>query len=1135
MKTKILFRIYRYMGLFILSFLLCPYVQAYSGKDPRNGEEHPTKGTIRTLVVFAEVTGDPNYNLSTWPWEAGKMPSNAGELFDVNLLTFGGGVVGPAYGPISPTVPVRPTKKITGFYYDASFGDLVLLGDYYPELVQIPYSLIESNGNYHQAVMNKLAEKPDLKSKTGLRIPEDFDHWTPTGPYLEKNKQPDGKIDNLIIVWRVNTRLSSINGRGWQVGGISSSDGRLQSNITQYMRLYDFLESVILPHEFSHTLLGGNEYHNGAANAGKRHFMTDVGGYSLLEGYGCNLRSCNAWDRRRLGWKYADNLPEIHARSTDNKDVNGDVAYRKPTASELQSNLSPTTQTYVLRDFMTTGDALRIQLPYLEQGGESVEPQWLWLENHAKDTGLLYYDNSHPCPLGVRINLQVGSDYYGCFMRTNYYVPLSRFGRWDFNIVRSIVNQAGSQSVVNLPYIPELDTNRNADYDYEPTTSIYRAYTTSDKSNAFTGNSLLEKLNFDANTDGKLQDKEVFMMKYVYKDNVRVGGDYPHMGNTYDAFQVGDVLSMGTNPATTPWLTHASETGEDLCTPINTTYDNRKIYLNGLKIAITGKRADGSVVVEVTQGYYTIDKNQRWCGDIVSNEKISLNAGRRINLALGETPVVKTNPIVIDGKRYYTEPTVLTCKSQSVLSLGTNSRIEVDSLCALVLSKGSILEKRESSGTAVIQIKRGGTLIVEPGATLKGTGIRFILEEGSYACINGSYVTTSNCQSNGANRGIHPYVQGNKNLKCRSLVSTFGAPKTGGDTAQVYQSFFEGNPVYNQVGMNMMACGYYIPIYRQSLGEDTVVDGILYHKLSVLKEYGDWRDEKDYVQVWVRESEAHDKVWVRLPWDVGGQEFLVVDMGLDQGDAFVMDRKSESITLCDTTWDPDGAMIVRYKDTVVFKETCYVVDSVYYLEHPGGVLKHIRLSPQGYNGYTEALEMAWTEQCDWQSHHLEFIEGVGSNLGFVYRRLGVSYRDSLWGCLSWRSYEAPTDYIICMERDNAVYYEHPNAECKDCDATVFFHGGGANERVESMSRYLRLSPNPAREEVSLQWTAESPVDGACRITLYDMQGVRLRSYTADCWPYTLRVSGLPSGTYVLRVEPEDASATWQATVRLTRL
>lgn len=131
---------------------------------------------------------------------------------------------------------------------------------------------------------------------------------------------------------------------------------------------------------------------------------------------------------------------------------------------------------------------------------------------------------------------------------------------------------------------------------------------------------------------------------------------------------------------------------------------------------------------------------------------------------------------------------------------------------------------------------------------------------------------------------------------------------------------------------------------------------------------------------------------------------------------------------------------------------------------------------------------------------------------------------------------APADFIICMERDGNVYYEHPNVECIDCDDKVFVYQI-ANERVLSMSRHLSVSPNPTAETATLQWDAstDSRVSMvACNVTLYDIQGVRLRSYRVDSWPYTLSVSDLASGAYLLRVVPVEAPAegAWQATVRL---
>ncbi|MDE5559661.1 MAG: T9SS type A sorting domain-containing protein [Bacteroidales bacterium] len=91
--------------------------------------------------------------------------------------------------------------------------------------------------------------------------------------------------------------------------------------------------------------------------------------------------------------------------------------------------------------------------------------------------------------------------------------------------------------------------------------------------------------------------------------------------------------------------------------------------------------------------------------------------------------------------------------------------------------------------------------------------------------------------------------------------------------------------------------------------------------------------------------------------------------------------------------------------------------------------------------------------------------------------------------------------------------------------------------MQSMSRYLSVSPNPAAATATLQWDAATDIRvsmASCRILLYNMQGVRLRSYKVDSWPYTLSVSDLAPGAYLLRVTPAEAPAdgAWQATVRL---
>ena len=63
MKTNSIFR--WFSGITLLVGLMTQVTYAYSGQDSRNGNWNPAQGTLKVLVVFAEVTGDPDYNSPT--------------------------------------------------------------------------------------------------------------------------------------------------------------------------------------------------------------------------------------------------------------------------------------------------------------------------------------------------------------------------------------------------------------------------------------------------------------------------------------------------------------------------------------------------------------------------------------------------------------------------------------------------------------------------------------------------------------------------------------------------------------------------------------------------------------------------------------------------------------------------------------------------------------------------------------------------------------------------------------------------------------------------------------------------------------------------------------------------------------
>ena len=129
----------------------------------------------------------------------------------------------------------------------------------------------------------------------------------------------------------------------------------------------------IVSHEFSHNLFGGNEFHTSGGNHRGSFelmpFFSVQGGYGLMGAYGSSLVSCNGYERWRLNWKHPSTPYLIGARDSLNlTNQNSDISQ------------SDGVVTFILRDFVTTGDAIRIKLPYKDS--EHASNQYIWLENH---------------------------------------------------------------------------------------------------------------------------------------------------------------------------------------------------------------------------------------------------------------------------------------------------------------------------------------------------------------------------------------------------------------------------------------------------------------------------------------------------------------------------------------------------------------------------------------------------------------------------------------------------------------------------------------------------------------------------------------------------------------------------------
>lgn len=334
--------------------------------ESKNGYHLPATGTIRLLVVFAQIeydTGtDPNPNNQD-EWNVGELPTWADDLFNPNLP------LGQASG------------MITRYYQEALFGSFNVLGDY---LVKSPsnneiFTVLKSECDeegYIGALCNKIDEVTNgfFFTGHGLNNVSYFDNWSTTQvgkAKLTPSIDSPHKYDHVVFIWR---NKEGLNGTGNTAMGLFNST-LLGYKADSYMNIgsYNGIPTSVARHEFSHQLYGGNSFHCAGGGWGPHNYWIPItGGWSALGLSGSSLLCFNAWDRQRLNWKPLGNKYSLSARNYNNtREVNGDLDAMNPNDADI----------YTLRDFISTGDVIRIKLPFINPDNEF--PEYIWLENHT--------------------------------------------------------------------------------------------------------------------------------------------------------------------------------------------------------------------------------------------------------------------------------------------------------------------------------------------------------------------------------------------------------------------------------------------------------------------------------------------------------------------------------------------------------------------------------------------------------------------------------------------------------------------------------------------------------------------------------------------------------------------------------
>jgi hypothetical protein len=676
-------------ALFLLTtLLLAAGLQAQPERplqESRHGWYLSPHGTIRVLVIFAEIDWDVEPGKDPQPggadhWPKGQLPRWKDDLFD-------------------PHPRPLPTAKVSRYYHDISLGRLAVLGDYMDQLVVIRQSEHPGLTNAHGinrlvvAEANKLGQ---LRTQHRMSV-ADFDQWKRGGrPGLPKQQGPDDphSYDHLMVILR-NSTLT--HGQGSVDPGSPGPLFGYESDSQSRFGAMNDLPFAILKHEFNHLFLGGNNFHSGGGNAAsfQSYFMSLQGGWSMMGAANSSLLTCCAWDRDRLGWMPEGATHRIRARDTAGRETNTDL---DPLAGD--------TGLFVLRDFVTSGDALRIRIPFIP---EDRYQQWLWIENHqgyrrnGSPTDRFHWESANTCIDPVEPGLfmmmqvdredRVGANIFGG--HADYLRPIPANGRYDMvlrdDTLRNSCPFGGDSQVFSLD--PRL-------------------------ANPLTGNHEQELPVYDREVDGIVKRTEAFMTGARWERG-RITAQSVFFGRPEHAFQMTGKrkIGMGTNPSSTNMLTLVSAHGRAMHK--GGAPDVRTIYLNGISVEMLDMATNGEITVRVRANDTRIEEDLRWCADSIVLPPLKGYQGHALVVAPRKC-------LLLDRSR---TPT----RIEQVVEEGRGSWFAAPTRLVLQPGASAWVEPR-----ATLELRNGSEILLMPGSSLQlAPRARLRMERGTRIVVNG--------------------------------------------------------------------------------------------------------------------------------------------------------------------------------------------------------------------------------------------------------------------------------------------------------------------------------------------------------------------------------------------------------------
>jgi len=609
--------------------------------------------------------------------------------------------------------PLTNKGTLTRLFQESSFDSLQITGDFVVVNVKESRILSDDSSFIIASIVNSSIDLINVNGLSTLFGHNSFED------YFYSHAE-DSTLCIVNIMYRNITQ---------QYGGYDNGQGSSGGNSGRYKKIkidnnfysigyitnqcvgtsnIAFSVKSILTHEIAHRFLGSNAAHTSGGNHYGSYepmpFLTIQGGYGLMGGFDAGLVTTNGFERWRMNWKNPSSPYNISAKDTFNN------YYLSSDISKSDGNIS-----FILRDFITSGDVIRIKLPYKDSHLSS--NQYIWLENHqiGKNDKLdfLMYSNTSSCRPkgmdGIYSYYQVGRDILtGSGYAVNPYnerdnlkiIPAE--GYWDF--------------VIN-----------NETYPVNCIAGAIVNYTHSRFSeNPFNGNQDQERSLFPPDNKDTLKVSHVNMM-WIKKINGSINDSLPRLGDNRDAFHFYSKINMGTNPSTCNTKTYynalykGSYYGHDVDTIFiyDANRNNQTTYLTGLSIEMI-PLPDSTYRVNIRWDDYDVRNDAIWTGNICLKESLYLNNGKTIYLKQNKTVAL---PFRNPETGYFADFTNFKCDQNSIFILNNNSELnideksifEIDTLASFTMSDSSLLH---ITGGSSLTLKKGGNFNIYGTGTI---------------------------------------------------------------------------------------------------------------------------------------------------------------------------------------------------------------------------------------------------------------------------------------------------------------------------------------------------------------------------------------------------------------------------------